>query len=49
MSRIAWIFSELASIPRWLTMKPKNLPALTAKVHLFRLSIMLVFLRMEKV
>ena len=42
-------FSGLASIPRLLTMKPKNFPALTVKVHLFRLSIMLVCQRMKKV
>ncbi|KAM1758296.1 hypothetical protein ACFX11_007441 [Malus domestica] len=34
MSKIALIFSGLASMPRWFIMKPKNLPKPTPKAHL---------------
>jgi len=33
MSMIAWHFSGLASMLHWVSMKPKNLPPLTLKVH----------------
>jgi hypothetical protein len=32
------IFSGLASMPRWLTMKPSSLPDGTSKTHFFGLS-----------
>jgi hypothetical protein len=32
---MAEIFSGLASMPRWLMMKPSSLPEGTAKMHLF--------------
>jgi hypothetical protein len=32
------IFSGLASMPRWLMMKPSSLPEGTPKTHLFGLS-----------
>jgi hypothetical protein len=35
---MAEIFSGLASMPRWLMMKPSSLPDGTPKTHLFRLS-----------
>ena len=34
MSSMAFILSGLASIPRLLTIKPKNFPAETSKAHL---------------
>jgi hypothetical protein len=35
---MAEIFSGLASMPRWLVMKPSSLPEGTPKTHLFGLS-----------
>jgi hypothetical protein len=35
---MAEIFSGLASMPRWLMMKPSSLPDGTPKTHLFGLS-----------
>jgi hypothetical protein len=35
---MAEIFSGLASMPRWLMMKPSSLPDGTLKTHLFGLS-----------
>jgi hypothetical protein len=35
---MAEIFSGLASMPRWLMMKPSSFPDGTPKTHLFRLS-----------
>jgi hypothetical protein len=35
---MAEIFSGLASMPRWLMMKPSSLPDGTPKMHLFGLS-----------
>jgi hypothetical protein len=35
---MAEIFSALASMPRWLMMKPSSLPEGTPKTHLFGLS-----------
>jgi hypothetical protein len=35
---MAEIFSGLASLPRWLMMKPSSLPDGTPKTHLFGLS-----------
>jgi hypothetical protein len=35
---MAEIFSGLASMPRWLMMKPSSLPEGTPKTHLFGLS-----------
>jgi hypothetical protein len=35
---MAEIFSGLASMTRWLMMKPSSLPEGTPKMHLFRLS-----------
>ena len=34
VSMTALIWSRLTSIPLWLTMNPKNFPALTPKAHL---------------
>ena len=45
MSSIAFILSRFSSIPRLLTMKPKNFPADTPKAHLAGFSFMLYFLR----
>lgn len=36
MSRMAWIFSRFASIPRRVTMNPRNFSTITPKVHLLR-------------
>ena len=47
--RIAWICLGYASIPRWVTRYPKNLPKDTSNVHLKGLSFILYFLRMSKV
>ena len=47
MSSITFIFSGFASIPRWLTMKPRNFPADTPKAHLDGFSFMLYFLRIR--
>ena len=41
MSGMTFILSGFASIPRLLTMKPKNFPAETPKAHLVRFSFML--------
>jgi len=38
---IAWHFSGLASIPRCVSMNPRNLPPSTPKVHFSGLSLML--------
>ena len=38
MSSTAFILSGFASIPRLLTMKPKNFPTETPKVHLLDLT-----------
>jgi hypothetical protein len=35
---MAEIFSGLASLPRWLMMKPSSFPDGTPKIHLFGLS-----------
>ena len=45
MSSTAFILSGFALIPRLLTMKPKNFPADTPKVHLAGFSFMLYSLR----
>ena len=45
MSRTTFILSGFASIPRLLTMKPKNFPADTPKAHLAGFSFMLYSLR----
>ncbi|KAM2068843.1 hypothetical protein ACFX16_000425 [Malus domestica] len=47
--RIARICLRYASIPRWVTRYPKNLPEDTPNVHLEGLSFILYFLRMLKV
>ncbi|KAM2706140.1 hypothetical protein EV1_035261 [Malus domestica] len=49
MSRIALIFSGLASMPRWLIMKPKNLPEPTPKAHLLGFNLIRYLFRMVKV
>ena len=41
MFTTAFMLSEFASIPRLLTMKPKNFPTLTPKAHLVGFSFML--------
>ena len=41
MSSTAFILSGFASIPLWLTMKPRNFPADTPKAHLAGFSFML--------
>ena len=41
MSRTDFILSGFASIPRLLTMKPKNFPAETPKAHLVGFNFML--------
>ena len=41
MSSTTFILCGFASIPRLLTMKPKNFPAQTPKVHLVGFSFML--------
>ena len=41
MSSTAFILFGFASIPRWLTMKPRNFPANTPKAHLAGFSFML--------
>jgi len=41
MSIIAWHFSGFVSIPRCVSMKPRNLPPSTPKVHFSGLSLML--------
>ena len=45
MSSTTFILSGFASIPRCLTMKPRNFPADTPKAHLAGFSFMLYFLR----
>ena len=45
MSSTTFILSGFASIPRWLTMKPRNFPTDTPKAHLAGFSFMLYFLR----
>ena len=45
MSSTAFILSGFASIPRLLTMKPRNFPADTPKAHLAGFSFILYFLR----
>ena len=45
MSSTAFILSGFASIPRWLTMKPRNFPADTPKAHLTGFNFMLYFRR----
>ncbi|KAM2614281.1 hypothetical protein TB2_028923 [Malus domestica] len=49
MSRIALIFSGLALMPRWLIMKPKNLPEPTPKTHLLALNLIRYLFKMVKV
>ncbi|KAM2951474.1 hypothetical protein COP2_000969 [Malus domestica] len=49
MSRIALIFSGLASMPRWLIMKPQNLPEPTSKAHLLGFNLIRYLFRMVKV
>ena len=45
MSSTAVILSGFASIPRLLTIKPKNFPAETPKAHLARFNFILYFFR----
>ena len=45
MSSTTFILSGFASIPRLLTMKPKNFPADTPKAHLAGFNFMLYSLR----
>ena len=45
MSSTTFILSGFASIPRLLTMKPRNFPADTPKAHLAGFSFMLYSLR----
>ena len=45
MSSTAFILSGFASIPRLLTIKPKNFPAETPKAHLAGFNFMLYFFR----
>ena len=45
MSSTTFILSGFASIPRLLTMKPKNFPAETPKAHLDEFNFMLYSLR----
>ena len=45
MSSTTFILSRFASIPRLLTMKPKNFPAETPKAHLDGFSFLLYSLR----
>ena len=47
-SRIALSWAGLASLPLWVTMKPRNRPALTPKVHFKGLNFMLYALRRSK-
>jgi len=48
ISIIAWHFSGFASIPRCVSMKQRNLPLSTPKVHFSRLSLMLYVRRALK-
>ena len=48
MSSTTFIFSGFASIPRLLTMKPKNFLADTPKAHLAGFNFMLYSLRIWK-
>jgi len=48
MSIIAWHFSGFPSIPRFVSMKLRNLPPSTPKVHFSRLSLMLYVRRALK-
>ena len=48
VSMTALIWSELTSIPLWLTMNPRNLPALTPKAHLEGFNFMSYFLKRWK-
>ena len=45
MSSTTFILSGVASIPRLLTIKPRNFPADTSKAHLAGFSFMLYSLR----
>ena len=45
MSSTSFILSGFASIPRLLTIKPKNFPAETSKAHLARFNYILSFFR----
>ena len=47
MSSTTFILSGFASIPRLLTIKPKNFPAETPKAHLARFNFMLYFQDLE--
>ena len=47
-SRIALSWGGLASMPLWVTMKPRNRPALTLKAHFEGLSFMSYALRSSK-
>ena len=47
MSSTAFILSGFASIPRWLTMKPRNFSADTPKAHLAGFSFMFYFLKIR--
>ena len=47
-SRIALSWAWLASIPLWVTMKPRNQPTLTLKAHFKGLSFMTYALRRSK-
>ncbi|WZZ61287.1 hypothetical protein YC2023_061394 [Brassica napus] len=48
MEWIALIWSGLASMPRWVTIYPRNFPELTPNEHLAGLSFMLYLQRVEK-
>ena len=45
MSSTAFILSGFASIPRFLTIKPKNFPTETPKAHLAGFNFMFYFFR----
>ena len=47
MSRTTFILSGFASIPRLLTIKPKNFPAETSKAHLVGFNFMLYSFRIR--
>ena len=47
MSSTSFILSGFASIPRLLTIKPKNFSAETLKAHLAGFNFMLYFFRIE--
>lgn len=43
ISKMAWHFSGLTCIPRWVSMKPKKFPPSTLKTHFSGFNLMLYF------